>query len=323
VKWSSEGERRLRNKLQRYTSPAFFTEEREDGERPTRLINIALCAMPATLENEPLIAATDPALFASALAYAKSSANSQIMKPKLKKPAKSAVKLSLSPEEAKKAVDLITSEKPSPALDFVIALLASAAAGGESVTEPEPDDGSGVPELSDPAPVEDPAKKDEAKALALTMLAELTGIAKPEDAIARFRQLSERMTKLAEDEAATELNQRRDLLAKLVVLGYETPASAWEGKPEDRKPKARHLAETIPEMKARVADLETRPIAGHQAPHKEASGTGGKVITLSDGREVSLTQSEVGACVEAGAKLEDFAANKATREAARATRVRK
>lgn len=59
VKWTTEGARRLRNKSQRYTSPAFLTSDDPDGERPVRLVNVALCAMPASLENQPLIAASD------------------------------------------------------------------------------------------------------------------------------------------------------------------------------------------------------------------------------------------------------------------------
>src|SRR6478752_6238822 len=121
VRWSSEGERRLRGKLQRYTSPAFFTEEAEDGgERPTRLINVALCAMPATLDAAPLVAASE-GLPACLLALAKSSANSQIMKPIKKKvsPAPTSVQLSLSADEAKKAVDVIASQDGAAALALV------------------------------------------------------------------------------------------------------------------------------------------------------------------------------------------------------------
>ncbi len=56
VHWSSEGERRLRGKLQRYSSPAahFDTKTR----RVLSLVNCALCADPATYGNAPLVAAS-------------------------------------------------------------------------------------------------------------------------------------------------------------------------------------------------------------------------------------------------------------------------
>lgn len=58
VRWTPEGARRLTQRTQRYTSPAFLTTESNGVERPTRLINVALCAMPASLDNRPLVAAS-------------------------------------------------------------------------------------------------------------------------------------------------------------------------------------------------------------------------------------------------------------------------
>jgi phage I-like protein len=56
VRWSAEGERRLRAKLQRYTSPVFFFDA-ETGEI-TEFVNVALCSDPATYGNAPLVAAS-------------------------------------------------------------------------------------------------------------------------------------------------------------------------------------------------------------------------------------------------------------------------
>lgn len=55
VRWTADGERRLREKLQRYTSPAFDVDA--DGTI-VRIVNVALTALPATTWIAPLIAAS-------------------------------------------------------------------------------------------------------------------------------------------------------------------------------------------------------------------------------------------------------------------------
>jgi phage I-like protein len=55
VRWTPDGERRLREKTQRYISPAFLVDK-ETG-RVSALLNVALVAMPATHEAPALVAA--------------------------------------------------------------------------------------------------------------------------------------------------------------------------------------------------------------------------------------------------------------------------
>lgn len=55
VKWGTEGEMRLRQKRQRYLSPAFTFDE---AGRPAQLINVALVARPALCDARPLVAAS-------------------------------------------------------------------------------------------------------------------------------------------------------------------------------------------------------------------------------------------------------------------------
>lgn len=59
VKWTGDGAERLREKRQRYTSPAFYQDE--DTGRVKELINVAICAMPATHGIAPLVAASSGA----------------------------------------------------------------------------------------------------------------------------------------------------------------------------------------------------------------------------------------------------------------------
>lgn len=57
VKWTDDGAARLRAKTQRYISPAFAVDQKT--KRITKILNIAICAMPATHQLEPLVAATE------------------------------------------------------------------------------------------------------------------------------------------------------------------------------------------------------------------------------------------------------------------------
>ncbi len=53
VRWTSDGARRLQERTQRYMSPAFALD---DENRPTRVFNLALVAMPGTDATAPLAA---------------------------------------------------------------------------------------------------------------------------------------------------------------------------------------------------------------------------------------------------------------------------
>jgi hypothetical protein len=54
--WTPDGARRVKDGTQRYASPAFFFDKER---RPTRILNVALCAMPATDHASPLLAASE------------------------------------------------------------------------------------------------------------------------------------------------------------------------------------------------------------------------------------------------------------------------
>ena len=60
VRWTPDGADRLRQKKQRYISPAFAESKHlglEDDGRPRELVNVAICAMPATYNAPALVAA--------------------------------------------------------------------------------------------------------------------------------------------------------------------------------------------------------------------------------------------------------------------------
>lgn len=56
VSWTPDGEARLREKRQRYVSPAFEVDEK--SSRVTKIINIAITAIPATHDTPALVAAS-------------------------------------------------------------------------------------------------------------------------------------------------------------------------------------------------------------------------------------------------------------------------
>lgn len=66
VRWTPDGMRRLAERTQRYTSPAFMVDE---SGRITRLLNVALVSMPATFDAQPLIAASRVSHRTRAIAY--------------------------------------------------------------------------------------------------------------------------------------------------------------------------------------------------------------------------------------------------------------
>ena len=66
VRWTPDGERRLRERRQRYISPAFDVDS---GGRVTYLFNAALTSTPATLRAPPLMAASKLAPHARGRAY--------------------------------------------------------------------------------------------------------------------------------------------------------------------------------------------------------------------------------------------------------------
>lgn len=67
VTWGAEGEKRLREKRQRYLSPAFTTDE--DG-RPLELVNVGLVARPALCDAPALVAASRSAGVSRLTCYA-------------------------------------------------------------------------------------------------------------------------------------------------------------------------------------------------------------------------------------------------------------
>lgn len=77
---------------------------------------------------------------------------------------------------------------------------------------------------------------------------------------AQVKDMRDREAKIEQERAAADSVERKRLIARLVKMGVETPATAWEGEPEKQTPCKRLTGEPVSEMRARVEALaKTRP----------------------------------------------------------------
>lgn len=214
VEWTPDGARRLKEKTQRYVSPAFTLDA--EG-RVNWLVNVALCARPATLGALPLVASQQP-----------------LDTNKIKR-------LNMDPELMKKALEVWKSEDPKAALELIGKLVESATgAGGEPDPVPPPE--------ASTADTTDPKKPDEmlAAVQAATALVKQTTDA--------LKALKDEVKVLTDEHAAADAVERASLVGKLVELRAESPATAYA---DDAKTelKPRLANEPIAELRARVAEL--------------------------------------------------------------------
>lgn len=247
VRWTAPGETRLRNKTQRYTSPAFYID---DLARVTKVINVALTALPATHNI--------PALVAASIAR----------------------RSNMNAETVRKLLDAIEAGDLE-ALKAMAKDLIAEAASGEPVGTGDSGDGDGDATGDDAAlsgtADDDPTKTDEEKkalSAAVAELRSLTGKSSFGEMLATVRRWHSDIEAAQKRQAALDYSSRQDLVAQLVKLGYETPATAWDGDAKERKPQARLLSEPLSDLRSRVQKLSETPRgAGHKPPLKPGEST--------------------------------------------------
>jgi len=150
----------------------------------------------------------------------------------------------MDPTKLKAAIEALKNNDGDAALAILEELLVGNAAG-----EPEADP------ASDPSAVPaDPMAAAASRAL-LDGLCALTGAKAPGEILAACTRMASRIAEQDASHAAIELSSRRELIAKLIDIGVETPALAWQGAPEDRNPCARLSAESVDSLRHRVALL--------------------------------------------------------------------
>lgn len=277
VKWSPDGARRLAEKTQRYISPAIYTD---DERRVIELINVALVAMPATHQVAPLVAANKGACAPAKMRHtvARSPQRQKFNR--------------MNPEDVKAALEALKAGDGDKALALLEQIIAASAGGG---APPAP---AGSEAMADTAETPPADPNDPAAASQLAALRKQVETATAAQA-AEITRLTALVTTLTAAASAVGLTERRGLIAELVKLGVETPATAWEGEPEKLVPCKRLAGEPIAELRDRVKVLSARgPIAPLTPPP-------------SPGAEIKLSKAEQEYCTKHGLTPEQFAARKA------------
>lgn len=279
VRWTADGARRLAEKTQRYVSPAFLADPKT--KRVSKIINTAITAMPATHDTPALVAA-------------------------------SLVRNSMPDESAiKAAIAAIKEGDGEGALAVLEAMLIAAAAPpADAAAEAPPADPEAMA-APPPAPAPEEPEEDEEKQAAMAARVKLCALSGRETVgealadvelwrAAYLNQAAERAS-VAKSHAQLEADERRGLIAQLVRLGSETPATAWENPLAKTLKACKRLAsEPIAELRDRVAKLS--------AARPETRQT---ITPPNAGGSAELTPRELAKCKAKGIDPAKYARTKA------------
>lgn len=281
VKWTPDGAERLKAKRQRYVSPCIHFD---DDRRIVDLLNIGLVAMPATDNAQPLMAAKSQ-------------------------------RLSMDEENTPNNMAAIITALglgPDATLADIVAAIGALMRVAANPEEAEPSETAvdvvDTEELGDDPDADDDARDEKVAAKQLRRLSGKPSNAEALRAVRAWRkshlQLSAERAKLAKEKAILEAGERRSLVARMVTLGAERPATAWADY-EATKPAEPWASMPMAALRARVAKLSSAPASGAPSP-----GQSGAV-------EAELSERELAACKAAGADPKVYLARKIKMEAAR------
>ena len=265
--WTPDGAARLQNKTQRYVSPAFNVDPKTN--RVTKMINIAITAIPATHNTPALVAAS------------RRKTHRMLDKTKLLNAIKLAQTSGLDPDLVVKALDAVEAGDLDAAMQILKSIIA-AATGAPADAAPDPDaagdsgsEGDGTQPTQDSAAPPPPAKpapkpgapdgaddKTEHKAMRV-MLCSLAGKETFAEAVAEAEKwrvshltLETERQQLAAQRATIEAAERRALAIELVTIKAEFPSTVWaDDKAVALKP--RWLKMPIEELRQHVADQKS------------------------------------------------------------------
>lgn len=208
----------------------------------------------------------------------------------------------MDPAKVKALIDALTANPPDPDAIKAAAtdMLAALAGAGDA-----PDALSNTPSTPPPdpsAPGPDPKLPPPGTASAL---AKQFGVKSDAEIVTLFRGMQTQIEALSTERDTADLEARRDVIAELVKIGVETPATAWLGDAKDRKPVKRLASEPIADMKARLEVLRaSRPAQrGHEPPEG--------ADTDLDAEVAKLSKVEIAACKKRGMDLKEYVVAKA------------
>lgn len=253
VRWNAPGLEQLGDELRIYFSPAFYADK--DG-RPTRLVNIALCARPATDGLQPLKAATEKRMSQKTITLALVLAAASTIK-------------TLS---ADKLVTLAEGDGGGEVAGINIAELATFLgidinpaedpAGFVAAIKAKLDEVSGKLSGSAAAPAADaPSGEDVAAMTAVMRLTQAKTSREAQGVVESWRSVvinqAAQLKKLADDSAAIEAAKYHAATVRQVVTGAEFPADAWADEAKT-KPAPHILAMSLEALERRALSFEAR-----------------------------------------------------------------
>ncbi len=236
VRWTGDGQRRLSEKTQRYISPVAMRET--ESKRVLSIFNVGLVAQPATHGALPLVAAS------RRLARGKRACKALSARIPLGK--------SMNPELLEKILAAIEAgEDKSGILKEIVKTMGGGAGAGDL----PPVDADPLATTADMPPEEEPMV-DPKKEEPLSSLSKTLGFASDAVAAAEIKKLFKEVNERRAVEAKLDLEARCGLVAELVSLGVEFPATAWkknaDGSPNGKAPVDRLASEPLAELRQRV-----------------------------------------------------------------------
>jgi hypothetical protein len=152
-------------------------------------------------------------------------------------------------------------------------------------------------------PAEAPAPEEQQAAAAILHLSGKASLASSLPIVKAWQRAAAEQAKFEERRAAAEAVERRELVAELVKLGLETPATAWApsaaGVPDGITPVKRLQSEPIDDLRARV-DVMRAARGQAWAPKPPAATAAG-----------SLSALEIEKCKARGVDPEAYASQRA------------
>lgn len=210
----------------------------------------------------------------------------------------------MDPEKVKAALDAIEAGDVEACKEILKDMVAAAAAGGAKPSgEAAPTDAAAA-NADPPAEEESPetAARKELGAVADVAL-QLTGVKDPGAAIVAMREVFAAAKKAKETAELAALTEQRALIADLIVCGVEFPSTAWEGKPEDRKPVKRLADEPLELLRERVAQVKAA--RGQRSNHRPHTPPAAPVVAAK------LSRAAAAYCKKHNITAEEFASRKA------------
>jgi hypothetical protein len=200
----------------------------------------------------------------------------------------------MDPEKIKAALEAIKNGDADAALALLEEMIAGAAGAGDAAPEAEADALADAP---------DAVEEEDEQALTMVAASKELVVLQKQAATreAALAKLTATVKALEDSRAESEQVERVALVAELVVIGAETPATAWAGDAAKRQPVARLSAEPLKDLKARVEMLK--------AASPRRSDPRPPVV---DGLDITkLSQREIEAAQKRGFTPEQYAARKA------------